>query len=61
MKYRFIDEHRNQWPVRLMCQLLQVSPGGYYTWRSRPARAQPQRREVLTTEIEDIHHAFKER
>ena len=48
MKYRFIDEHRRQWPVRLMCQVLQVSSGGYYTWRDRPARAQQQRREALT-------------
>ena len=61
MKYRFIEEHRSQWPVRLMCQLLQVSPGGYYTWRGRPARAQQQRREVLKTGIEAIHQEFKER
>jgi transposase InsO family protein len=61
VKYRFIDEHRNQWPVRLMCQLLQVSAGGYYTWRGRPASAQQQRREVLKREIEAIHQEFKDR
>jgi putative transposase len=61
VKYRFIDEHRRQWPVRLMCQLLQVSAGGYYTWRDRPASAQQQRREVLKREIEAIHQQFKQR
>ena len=61
MRYRFIYEHRSQWPVRLMCQVLQVSPGGYYTWRDRPIRAQQQRREVLKTEIEAIHQQFKQR
>jgi putative transposase len=61
VKYRFIDEHRSQWPVRLMCQVLQVSTGGYYTWRDRPASAQQQRREVLKTEIEAIHQQFKQR
>ena len=61
MKYRFIDAHRSQWPVRLMCQVLQVSSGGYYTWRDRPASAQQQRREVLKTEIEAIHQEFKQR
>ena len=54
MKYRLIEEHRSLWPVRLMCQVLQVSPGGYYTWRDRPARAQQQRRQALKTEIGDI-------
>ena len=61
MKYRFIEEHRSLWPVRLMCQVLQVSPGGYYTWRDRPASAQQQRRQALKTEIEAIHQEFKER
>jgi transposase InsO family protein len=61
VKYRFIEEHRPQWPVRLMCQLLQVSTGGYYTWRHRPASAPQQRREVLTSEIQAIHQEVKER
>jgi putative transposase len=61
VKYRFIDEHRSQWPVRLMCQVLQVSTGGYYTWRDRPASAQQQRREVLASEIQAIHQEVKER
>ena len=61
MKYRFIDEHRRQWPVRLMCRLLQVSPGGYYTWRDRPASACRQRRQTLVVEIQAIHQQFQER
>jgi putative transposase len=61
VKYRFIDEHRSQWPVRLMCRVLQLSPGGYYSWRDRPASAQQQRREALTSEIQAIHQEVKER
>jgi len=61
VKYRFIDAHRSQWPVRLMCQVLQVSSGGYYTWRDRPASAQQQRREALTQEIQAIHQEVKQR
>jgi putative transposase len=61
VKYRFIEEHRSQWPVRLMCRLLQVSPGGYYTWRDRPAHACQQRRQTLVVEIQAIHRQFKER
>jgi transposase InsO family protein len=37
MNYRFIDELRSQWPVRLMCQVLQLSPGVSDTGRDRPA------------------------
>jgi transposase InsO family protein len=61
MKYRFIDEHRSLWPVRLMCQVLQVSTGGYYSCRHRPASAKQQRREALTSEIQAIHQEIKER
>jgi len=61
VKYRFIDEHRIQWPVRLMCRVLQVSPGGYYGWRDRPASARQQRREALASEIQAIHREVKER
>lgn len=61
MKYRFIGEHRSQWPVRLMCRVLQVSPGGYYTWRDRPASAGQQRREALAGDIQAIHQEVKER
>jgi hypothetical protein len=28
--FRFIEEHRHQWPVRLLCDALEVSPAGYY-------------------------------
>jgi hypothetical protein len=29
MRYGFIEAHRGRWPVRLMCRVLAVSPGGY--------------------------------
>ena len=61
MKYRFIDEHRNQWPVRLMCRVLHVSCAGYYTGRDRPASARQQRRQALVADIQTIHHEVKER
>nr|WP_235984143.1 IS3 family transposase [Bradyrhizobium australiense] len=37
MSFRFIEDHRDAYPVRLMCAVLEVSPAGYYAWRERPA------------------------
>lgn len=36
MSFRFIEDHRDTYPVRLMCAVLEVSPAGYYGWRDRP-------------------------
>jgi putative transposase len=61
MTYRFIDEHKGQWPVRLLCETLEVSPAAYYAWRHCPRSAQEQRRDVLLVEIRAVHAQFKAR
>ncbi|MCA1819061.1 MAG: IS3 family transposase [Halobacteriales archaeon] len=61
MTYRFIDAHRRRWPVRLLCQTLEVSPAGYYAWRQRPRSAQGQRQDALLVEIRAIHAQVKAR
>jgi putative transposase len=61
MTFRFIDQHKDQWPVRLLCETLEVSPAGYYAWRQRPASEFQQRRDALVVEIRAIHAEFKAR
>jgi putative transposase len=61
MTFRFIDEHKDQWPVRLLCETLGVSPAGYYAWRQRPRSAQEQRRDALLVEVWAIHAEVKAR
>jgi putative transposase len=61
MRYDFVERHRETWPVRLMCRVLHVSPGGYYDWRGRPQSAEAQRREALIVSIKAIHGEVKAR
>lgn len=61
MTYRFIDGHKDQWPVRLLCDTLEVSPAGYYAWRQRPPSVQEQQQDTLLVEIRAIHAEVKGR
>jgi transposase InsO family protein len=61
MTYRFIDQHKDQWPVRWLCETLEVSPAGYYAWRRSPRSPGEQRRDALVVEIRAAHAQFKAR
>ena len=39
MRFRFIEDRRADYPVTILCDVLGVSPAGYYAWRSRPESA----------------------
>ncbi len=55
MKYVFIRDHREAFPVRLMCQTLGMGSSGFYAWLNRPES--PRRREDrrLLMEIKVAH------
>lgn len=55
MKFEFIAKHRGIWPVTWMCGVLDVSPSGFYTWRTRPLSERGQYDEIL---IRDIRRSF---
>jgi putative transposase len=57
MRFQFIEDHREEFPVKLMCQGLEVSTSGYYVWRGRP----PSKREMANRELTaKIKEAFEE-
>jgi putative transposase len=59
--FAFIEDHKETWPVRLMCDALEVSPAGYYAWLGRPPSFQQQRREALLVLIRGVHAEAKGR
>jgi putative transposase len=61
MTFRFIEGHKDEWPVRVMCATLEVSPAGYHAWLVRPPSFQGQRREALLVLIQGIHAGVKQR
>jgi putative transposase len=59
--FPFIEQHKDVWPIRLMCDTLGVSTAGFYAWRSRPTSEQQQRRDALLVKIRTVHAEVKER
>jgi len=55
MKYRMIDRCRDAFPARMMCRGLNVSPSGYYGWRSRPLSPRAHENRRLTERIRVLH------
>jgi putative transposase len=55
MSFRFIEDHRDAYPVRLMCTVLEVSPAGYYAWRDRPVSKRTKSNSALLAAIRQVH------
>jgi transposase InsO family protein len=55
MKFAFIREHAGSFPVRLLCEVLDVSPSGFYAWLSRKPSRRAVENEALAAEIRAIH------
>jgi transposase InsO family protein len=53
MRFQFIEDHRDEFPVRLMCKVLEVSTSGYYAWRDRPPSKREMANRVLTAKIKE--------
>jgi transposase InsO family protein len=59
--FSFIEQHKDAWPVTLMCSTLGGSPAGFYAWLRRPRSEQQQRRDALLVEIRAVHAEVKKR
>jgi transposase InsO family protein len=61
LKFEFIDMNRGDFPVETMCEVLAVSPSGYYAWRGRSASARARANDALEVEIRAIYAESKQR
>ena len=55
MRFRFIEDHRDDYPVRIMCSVLDVSPAGYYAWRLRPESRRSVANRALLGDIKRVY------
>ena len=61
MRFRFVEDHREVFPVRAMCAALEVSASGYYAWRRRPESARAAADRGLLPEIRRVHAESRRR
>ena len=54
MRYAFIEAHRSQYGIGVMCSVLEVSRSGYYAWRGRPESRRSREDRRLTVEIRSV-------
>src|SRR5271165_290073 len=55
MRFRFIEDRRADYPVTILCEVLGVSPAGYYAWRARPESRRSVANRALADEIKRVH------
>jgi len=57
VKYAWISEHRDSFPVALMCAALAVSTSGYYASVDREPSPRARRRERIDAAVRQVHAA----
>jgi putative transposase len=56
-RFRFVNDHRADYSVKRLCQLVECSRSGFYAWVQRPLSDHYLRDVDLANEIYDIHVA----
>ena len=61
MKFRSIEDLREKYPVRVLCDAFSVSPSGYYAWRRRPESMRKTANRTLLGHIRRLHEQHRGR
>lgn len=54
MKYQFIEQNKQEFPLVVMCRVFGISESGYYAWRKRPTCERKREDAQLTQEIRQV-------
>jgi len=57
VRYAWIKDHRDSWPVSRMCRALKVSRSGFYSWIVRPSSKRDRRQNRLDCFVAESHSA----
>lgn len=60
MRYAFIRNHREAFPVGLMCQVLEVGKSGFYAWLKRSESPRHQENRRLLVAIKAVHQRSRQ-
>jgi putative transposase len=55
MRFAWIQRHADRFPIKVLCEVLQVTKSGFYAWKKRPMSERQQRREQLVEQICQTH------
>jgi len=60
VKYQFIQDHRDEYRVTVLCEALNIKRSSYYDWLSRSISLREKKDKYLLNRIRSIHTASRE-
>jgi putative transposase len=61
VRYRFVREHAQQFPLAALCRIMEVAKSGYYVWRGRGESTREAANRVLLVQIKAAHRRSRKR